>query len=330
MARRATDRSEALRLKGPPVETIKLEAEIDATDRARITRAERQTRSRSASSRSSRRSRRSCIPPARRSAGERRAAPERARWRSCRRRRRSTLFIWSKNRIVPVRLTDFSITEEAFDPTLNPIRAKVSLGMRVLSVDDLGFDAQGRRVCSGLPAAKEQLAATACAGGRRHARARRNSMSDPLRALILAGRRRGLQPVSGQTAAITASPRPADHADGRRSRVSAPARSCRRRNASRCCRNTRCSEGDRLDNVAAKYIGDPEQFWRVCRRQRRHAAGRIDGDRRRADLRSPCPKDIPRDAQNANSAHSSARYDRTRWCRCRCRRKCWTHSNIAR
>lgn len=26
------DRSEALRLKGPPVETIKLEAEIDATD----------------------------------------------------------------------------------------------------------------------------------------------------------------------------------------------------------------------------------------------------------------------------------------------------------
>jgi len=36
-----------------------------------------------------------------------------------------------------------SITEEAFDPALNPIRAKVSLGMRVLSVDDLGFDAKG-------------------------------------------------------------------------------------------------------------------------------------------------------------------------------------------
>lgn len=23
-------------------------------------------------------------------------------------------------------------------------------------------------------------------------------------------------------------------------------------------------EGDRLDNVTAKYIGDPEQFWQVC------------------------------------------------------------------
>ncbi len=23
-------------------------------------------------------------------------------------------------------------------------------------------------------------------------------------------------------------------------------------------------EGDRLDNLAAKYVGDPEQFWRLC------------------------------------------------------------------
>ena len=23
-------------------------------------------------------------------------------------------------------------------------------------------------------------------------------------------------------------------------------------------------EGDRLDNVTARYLGDPEQFWRVC------------------------------------------------------------------
>src|ERR1700677_1069036 len=43
-----------------------------------------------------------------------------------------TLFVWSKSRVVPVRLTEFSITEEAFDANLNPIRAKVSLGMRVL------------------------------------------------------------------------------------------------------------------------------------------------------------------------------------------------------
>jgi hypothetical protein len=24
------------------------------------------------------------------------------------------------------------------------------------------------------------------------------------------------------------------------------------------------TEGDRLDNVTAKHIGDPEQFWRLC------------------------------------------------------------------
>lgn len=24
------------------------------------------------------------------------------------------------------------------------------------------------------------------------------------------------------------------------------------------------TEGDRLDNVTARYLGDPEQFWRLC------------------------------------------------------------------
>src|SRR5580692_2515843 len=57
-----------------------------------------------------------------------------------------TLFVWSKSRVVPVRLTDFSITEEAFDPKLNPIRAKVSLGMRVLNVDDIGFSTPGGHI----------------------------------------------------------------------------------------------------------------------------------------------------------------------------------------
>src|SRR5260370_18911273 len=46
-----------------------------------------------------------------------------------------TLFVWSKNRVVPVRLTEFSITEEAFDTSLNPIRAKASLAMRVLTIE---------------------------------------------------------------------------------------------------------------------------------------------------------------------------------------------------
>ena len=50
-----------------------------------------------------------------------------------------TLFVWGRTRVVPVRITELSITEEAFDPNLNPLRAKVSLGMRVLNQNDLGF-----------------------------------------------------------------------------------------------------------------------------------------------------------------------------------------------
>ncbi len=69
-----------------------------------------------------------------------------------------TLFVWSKSRVVPVRLTDFNITEEAFDPNLNPIRAKVSLGMRVLNVDDLGFSHPGGRMFMAYLNNKQQLA----------------------------------------------------------------------------------------------------------------------------------------------------------------------------
>ena len=72
-----------------------------------------------------------------------------------------TLFIWSQKRIVPVRLTEFSVTEEAFDAALNPIRAKVSLGMRVLSVDDLGFGNQGGNLFMAYLQQKEQLASMA-------------------------------------------------------------------------------------------------------------------------------------------------------------------------
>jgi hypothetical protein len=47
--------------------------------------------------------------------------------------------VWGANRVTPVRLTGIEITEDAFDPRLNPIRAKVSLSMRVLNVNDVGF-----------------------------------------------------------------------------------------------------------------------------------------------------------------------------------------------
>jgi hypothetical protein len=47
-----------------------------------------------------------------------------------------TLFVWGAKRVLPVRLTSFSITEEAYDPTLNPIQAKVELSLKVLSYQD--------------------------------------------------------------------------------------------------------------------------------------------------------------------------------------------------
>jgi hypothetical protein len=72
-----------------------------------------------------------------------------------------TLFVWSSSRVVPVRLTEFSITEEAFDTSLNPIRAKVSLGLRVLSIDDLGFQHPGGRLFMAYLNNKEQLASQA-------------------------------------------------------------------------------------------------------------------------------------------------------------------------
>ncbi len=74
------------------------------------------------------------------------------------------LFVWSKNRVVPVRVTEFSVTEEAFDPSLNPIRAKVSLGLRVLSTDDLGFTHKGGTMFLSYLRARETLAAKAGVG----------------------------------------------------------------------------------------------------------------------------------------------------------------------
>lgn len=72
-----------------------------------------------------------------------------------------TLFVWSKSRVVPVRITDFSITEEAFDVNLNPIRAKVSLGFRVLNIDDLGFSHPGGHMFMTYLTNKQQLASQA-------------------------------------------------------------------------------------------------------------------------------------------------------------------------
>lgn len=46
------------------------------------------------------------------------------------------LFVWGPGRIVPVRLSTFTVEEQTFSPTLYPMRAKVTVGMRVLTPAD--------------------------------------------------------------------------------------------------------------------------------------------------------------------------------------------------
>jgi hypothetical protein len=152
-------RVDVLRLRGPAVETIKLEAELDATDQLEFPKQFPKA------------VRYGLLPQlsqlemlinpsvqtlqaddARANAGTLEIIPL---------EQPLTLFVWSRSRVVPVRLTEFSITEEAFDPQLNPIRAKVSLGLRVLSIDDLGFSHPGGRMFMTYLGNKEQLASQA-------------------------------------------------------------------------------------------------------------------------------------------------------------------------
>jgi hypothetical protein len=148
------DRSEVLRLKGPPVETLKVEVELDATDQLEIadnvatsvglhaqlaaleviaypTSTQLQTLNAQAQS------------------GTLEVAPIEAPL---------LVFVWSAQRILPVRLTELSVTEEAFDPNLNPIRAKASLGLRVLNVNDTGFAHKAGGLFMAYLQNKEQLA----------------------------------------------------------------------------------------------------------------------------------------------------------------------------
>ena len=69
-----------------------------------------------------------------------------------------TLFVWGPKRVLPVRMTSFSITEEAYDPVLNPIRAKVELSLTVLSYHDLKLTSPGHALFLVHHIAKEILA----------------------------------------------------------------------------------------------------------------------------------------------------------------------------
>lgn len=154
------DHMEALRLKGPPVESIKLEAEIDATDRLEV--ADSQTTQMGIHPQLA--VLETVVYPTSSHLFANRSEAASGSLEITPMEGPLTLFIFGPKRIVPVRITEFSLTEEAFDTSLNPIRAKVSLGMRVLTVDDLGFDAKGGGLFMAYLQAKEQLAAKNVAG----------------------------------------------------------------------------------------------------------------------------------------------------------------------
>jgi len=150
------DRSEALRLKGPPVETIKLEAELDAADQLEFPDQHQNIVESGLHSQLA--ALETLIYPHSRQLENNNRMAGSGKLEIFPMEAPLTLFVWSSNRILPMRLTEFSITEEAFDPSLNPIRAKVSLGMRVLSVDDLGFNHKGGNLFMTYLQNKEQLA----------------------------------------------------------------------------------------------------------------------------------------------------------------------------
>lgn len=149
------DRSEVLRLKGPPVETIKVEAEIDGTDQLEFADAVATV----VGIHPQLAALETIVYPTSGQLLDNHALAQAGKLEIAPMETPLTLFVWSKTRVVPVRLTEFSVTEEAFDPALNPIRAKVSLGMRVLTVDDVGFGHKAGTLFMSYLQVKEQLAA---------------------------------------------------------------------------------------------------------------------------------------------------------------------------
>ncbi|WP_141328753.1 hypothetical protein [Myxococcus sp. AB025B] len=155
------DRTEALRLKGAPVENIRVEVEIDATDQLaqgdalagsvgiypQLSSLEMLVYPKSAQV---------ILNAVLMQVGTLEVVPATAPL---------TLFVWGPKRVLPVKLTEFTITEEAFDPNLNPIRAKVALGLRVLSYNDLPLTHPGYALFLTHQVVKEAMAVVGSVSG---------------------------------------------------------------------------------------------------------------------------------------------------------------------
>lgn len=153
------ERAQPFRLKGPATETLRVEAEIDATDRLENPDQHADTVAHGIAPQLA--ALESLVNPSVRelqalerltAGGVLEIVPPEAPL---------VLFVWGRNRIAPVRVSELSITEEAFDAALNPVRAKVSLSLRVLSTDDLGFRHRGGALFLNHLRAREALAAQA-------------------------------------------------------------------------------------------------------------------------------------------------------------------------
>lgn len=153
------ERAQPFRLKGPAVETIKLEAEIDATDQLEFPNENPVAASVGIAPQLA--VLEALINPsvdellavaAQAAGGTLEILPPEAPL---------VLFVWGKSRVAPVRVGEISVTEEAFDPALNPIRAKVSLSLRVMSTDDLGFTHRGGTMFLSYLRNRETLAQSA-------------------------------------------------------------------------------------------------------------------------------------------------------------------------
>ncbi|AUH66250.1 hypothetical protein [Paracoccus zhejiangensis] len=156
------NRSQALRLTGPASETISLDAVIDATDQLEF--PDRNPDAARLGIFPALAALETLLYPTSAQLERQKAQGAAGSFEITPAETPLALFVWSAQRIVPVRLDSLQITEEFFDPNLNPIRAKLSLSMKVLSVDDLGFTHRGSGLFMAYLQAKEQLAAKAQAG----------------------------------------------------------------------------------------------------------------------------------------------------------------------
>jgi hypothetical protein len=150
------DRTEALRLKGPAIETWKFTAELDASDQPDIP-SEFGIHPQLATLEM-------LVNP---TSGQLKTNQALARLGTLEItpvETPLTLFVWGAKRVMPVRLTELTITEEAFDADLNPYRATVGIGLRVLSVNDLPDGHRGSDLYLAYLSQKEQFAGSAAKG----------------------------------------------------------------------------------------------------------------------------------------------------------------------